>query len=83
MKINLKPVSVQTVVIFGASSGVGRFTALEMTKRGAKACGAARKISGLKSLVEEIEANGGEAFFVKADAADFFTVKSDQLYENG
>lgn len=76
MKINLKPISVQTVVIFGASSGIGRLTALEMAGRGAKVCVAARSVSGLKSLVEEIEANGGEAFYVEADAADFNAVKA-------
>ncbi|CAN5582946.1 SDR family oxidoreductase [soil metagenome] len=76
MKINLKPISVQVVVIFGASSGIGRLTALEMAKRGAKVCGAARSVEGLKSLVEEIESDGGEAFFVEADAADFSAVKA-------
>ncbi len=76
MKINLKPVAVQVVVVFGASSGIGRLTALEMVKRGAKICVAARGVEGLKSLVEEIEADGGEAFYVEADAADFEQVKT-------
>ncbi len=76
MKINLKPIAAQVAVIFGASSGIGRLTALEMAKRGAKICGAARSIEGLRSLVEEIETNGGEAFYVAADAADFEQVKA-------
>ena len=76
MKINLKPVSVQVAVVFGASSGIGRLTALEMAKRGAKVCVAARSVEGLKSLVEEIENGGGEAFYVEADAADFSAVKA-------
>ena len=76
MKINLKPVSVQVAVVFGASSGIGRLTALEMAKRGAKVCVAARSVEGLKSLVEEIETSGGEAFYVEADAADFSAVKA-------
>ena len=58
MKINLKPIAVQVAVIFGASSGIGRLTALEMAKRGAKICVAARGVEGLKSLVAEIEADG-------------------------
>ncbi len=75
MKIKLKPVSAQVVVVFGASSGIGRLTALEVAKRGAKICVAARSVEGLESLVEEIEQNDGEAFFVKADAADFNQVQ--------
>jgi short-subunit dehydrogenase len=76
MKINLKPIAAQAAVVFGASSGIGRLTALEMAKRGAKICVAARSVEGLKSLVEEIEASGGEAFFVEADAADFKQVEA-------
>ena len=76
MKINLKPIGVQVVVVFGASSGIGRLTALEMAKKGAKVCVAARSEEGLKSLVEEIEESGGEAFYVVADAADFEQVKA-------
>ncbi len=76
MKIVLKPISVQVAVVFGASSGIGRLTALEMAKRGAKVCVAARSVEGLKSLVEEIEASGGEAFYVEADASDFEQVKA-------
>lgn len=76
MKIVLKPISVQVAVIFGASSGIGRLTAIEMARRGAKICVSARSVEGLKSLVEEIESEGGEAFYVEADAADFDAVKT-------
>ena len=76
MNITLKPIGVQVVVVFGASSGIGRLTALQFAARGAKLCLAARSEEGLKSLVEEIEQKGGEAFYVKADAADFEQVKN-------
>ena len=76
MKINLKPIEAQVAIVFGASSGIGRLTALQMAKRGAKICVAARSIEGLKSLVAEIETDGGEAFYVAADAADFAEVKA-------
>jgi NAD(P)-dependent dehydrogenase (short-subunit alcohol dehydrogenase family) len=76
MKLVLKPIGVQTAVVFGASSGIGRLTALHFAARGAKVCAAARSEEGLKSLVEEIEAAGGEAFYVTADAADFEQVKN-------
>ncbi|HEY0050020.1 MAG TPA: SDR family oxidoreductase [Pyrinomonadaceae bacterium] len=75
MKITLKPIGVQVAVVFGASSGIGRLAALEFARRGAKVCVAARGEAGLKSLVAEIEAAGGEAFYVVADAAVFEQVK--------
>lgn len=76
MKITLKSISVQVVVIFGASSGIGRIAALDFARRGAKVVVAARSEAGLKSLVEEIEAGGGEAYYLIADAADFEQVKN-------
>ncbi len=76
MAIKLKKINEQVVVVFGASSGIGRITALEFARRGAKVCVAARSEEGLKTLVEEIESNGGEAFYVVADAAEFEQVKT-------
>lgn len=76
MHITLKPINAQVVVVFGASSGIGRITALEFARRGAKVCVAARSEEGLQSLVAEIEEAGGEAFYVLADAADFEQVKA-------
>jgi NAD(P)-dependent dehydrogenase (short-subunit alcohol dehydrogenase family) len=69
--IQLKPIQNQVAVVFGASSGIGRATALEMAKRGARVVVAARNEDGLKSLVEEIEKPGGTASYVVADAANF------------
>lgn len=64
------------VVVYGASSGIGRVTALEFAARGAKVVVAARSEEGLKSLVEEVRRKGGEAFYVISDAADFKQVKA-------
>lgn len=75
MKIKLKPINQQVVVVFGASGGIGRLTALEFARKGARVAVASRSESGLASLVEEIKANGGEAFYVTADAADANAVK--------
>ncbi len=66
MKIKLKPIVVQVVVVFGASSGIGRLAALEFAGRGAKVIVSARSEAGLKSLVEEIEVKGGKAFYAIA-----------------
>ena len=76
MQIKLKPINEQIVVIFGASSGIGRQAALDFARRGAKVVVAARSEEGLKSLVEEIENKGGEVYYLIADAADFGQVKT-------
>jgi NAD(P)-dependent dehydrogenase (short-subunit alcohol dehydrogenase family) len=50
------------VVLMGASSGIGRETALRFARRGAKVVVSARGgEEGLDSLVEEIRREGGEA----------------------
>lgn len=82
MRVKLKPIEQQALVVFGASSGIGRQTALDLARRGARICVAARSESGLFSLVEEIYQikkqcrNSAEAFAVVADAADFAEVKA-------
>lgn len=76
MTIKLKSLEEQSVVVFGASSGIGRQTAIDLAKRGAKVTVASRSESGLASLVEEIEHFGGEAFYLTADAANFEDVKA-------
>ena len=68
--MRLKPVQEQVVVILGASSGIGRETALRFAGRGAKVVVAARGEAGLASLVEEIRAGGGEATYVTCDVTD-------------
>ena len=60
MAIKLKPLDQQVVVVFGASSGIGRQAALDMAARGARIVAAARGDPGLHSLVEEIQLCGGQ-----------------------
>lgn len=74
--MELKPISQQVVVILGASSGIGRVTALRFAERGAKVVVAARSESGLVSLVDEITARGGEAAYAVCDVADFAQVEA-------
>jgi NAD(P)-dependent dehydrogenase (short-subunit alcohol dehydrogenase family) len=68
--MKLKPIEQQVVAVVGASSGIGRETALQLAKRGAKVVVAARSESGLTSLVKEIEQFGSEAIAVTADVAE-------------
>jgi NAD(P)-dependent dehydrogenase (short-subunit alcohol dehydrogenase family) len=68
--VNLKPVAEQVVVVMGASSGIGRATALRFAEQGAEVVVSARGEAGLKTLVAEIEAAGGTATAFVADVTD-------------
>jgi NAD(P)-dependent dehydrogenase (short-subunit alcohol dehydrogenase family) len=60
----------------GASSGIGRETALRFAKRGAKVVLAARSEAGLRALEEEIRGLGGQATSVVADVSEFEQVET-------
>jgi NAD(P)-dependent dehydrogenase (short-subunit alcohol dehydrogenase family) len=74
--MKLKPINQQSVVVFGASSGMGRETAKLFARRGAKVMAAARDSEALRSLVEEIRADGGQAEYAVGDVTDFEQVKA-------
>ncbi|NNH71199.1 SDR family NAD(P)-dependent oxidoreductase [Nocardia uniformis] len=57
----------RTVLITGASSGIGRGLALRVAAAGAITLVTARRASELAELVEEIRATGGQAFALVAD----------------
>lgn len=63
----LKP---KTVLITGASSGIGREMALEYAKRGAHVMAAARRENELTALCTAIEASGGKASYAVCDVGD-------------
>jgi len=74
--MQLKPISQQIVAVVGASSGIGRLTALEFAAKGAKVVVSARSQEGLETLVKEIQSQGGEAVAVVADVKNFEQVKA-------
>jgi NADP-dependent 3-hydroxy acid dehydrogenase YdfG len=75
----------KVVAITGASSGIGRATALACARSGAAVAVAARRLDRLQELVAEIEAQGGRAIAVKTDVTDevqaaaFINATNDQL----
>ena len=74
--MRLKRVSDQVVVVVGASSGIGREAARRLAARGARVVVSARDELGLRSLVDEIRAAGGEAAAFTVDVAQFDRVKA-------
>lgn len=74
--MQLKPLDQQVVVLFGASSGIGRLAARRFALRGARVVVAARSEAGLHSLVEEITSAGGEALAIPADTTHFDQVQA-------
>ena len=71
-----KPLDQQVIVITGASSGIGRETALRLARKGAKVVASARREEPLDDLVREIRSAGGEATSIPADVAVYSDVES-------
>ena len=59
----------KVIAITGASSGIGRATALLLAGRGAKVVLGARRPDRLAALVGQIEASGGEAAYIQTDVS--------------
>ena len=57
----------KVVIVTGASSGIGKVSALAFAREGAKVALAARRVEQCQQLVEQIKAAGGEAIFIQTD----------------
>jgi short-subunit dehydrogenase len=75
MSARLKKLSDQVIIITGASSGIGLVTARLAAKRGARVVLNARNEEALRQVTEQINAEGGEAIYVKGDVGKFEDVE--------
>lgn len=70
MRVRLKPIEQQTIVITGATSGNGLATAEEAAARGAKVVLAARSIDALEEVAVRLRTGGAQIAVCTADVAD-------------
>jgi 3-oxoacyl-[acyl-carrier protein] reductase len=66
----------KTAFVTGASRGIGRACALELSKAGMRVVLAARDLAKLEEAATEIRAAGGEAFVVAIDLASADSIKA-------
>jgi NAD(P)-dependent dehydrogenase (short-subunit alcohol dehydrogenase family) len=65
-----------TCLVTGANSGIGKATALELARRGAKVVLAGRSEARTIPVAEEIRSSGGEARFLRLDLSSLRAVKA-------
>ncbi|HEV7298555.1 MAG TPA: SDR family oxidoreductase [Tepidisphaeraceae bacterium] len=75
MAVKLKPIEEQTIVITGASSGIGLATARMAARQGARVVFASRDEPALRQLEMEIIDAGGQALAVQVDVSNVDDVR--------
>ncbi len=66
----------QIAIVTGASQGIGKACAIELARNGAKVACIARSADKLAEVVQEIEAEGGEAAAFTCDVCDGTSVQA-------
>jgi NADP-dependent 3-hydroxy acid dehydrogenase YdfG len=69
-KENMQNIKEMVAAVTGASTGIGKAIAIELSKNGVKVVLGARRTEELEELANEIKMNGGEAIFLKTDVSN-------------
>jgi retinol dehydrogenase-12 len=74
---NVKPLAGRIALVTGANTGIGRVTAVELTRQGAHVFIACRSAERAKAVLEEIRArpDGGKAELLSLDLGDFASIR--------
>jgi len=72
-----KPLAGRVVLVTGASSGIGRVTARELAKQGARVFAACRSAERAQAVLDDIRAapDGGAVEFLPLDLGDFDSIR--------
>lgn len=65
-----EPIKGKTIIITGASSGIGATTAMRLAREGARVCLVARREEELAQVRDSIKQHGGQAWIYPADLSD-------------
>ncbi|HEX4923040.1 MAG TPA: SDR family oxidoreductase [Bdellovibrionales bacterium] len=76
MKVKLKPLTQQVIVITGATSGIGLATAKLAARRGAKVVLNSRNEGELQRIADELRNDGGDVSYCAADVADSLAMEA-------